>query len=276
MDRLFYPASKVLGLLTIPSNLLALGIVTAFLLICWRRARAGVVLLAVCTLLVLVLGFGPIGGLEVQTLERRFPAWRQCGRAPAGVVVLDGAVQRLPWAVALARRFPSARIIYSGRTSLIAAADPKKIRPQDLLVAGGIASGRLELETRSRDTYENAVFSRRLADPKPGQIWLLVTSAFHMPRAVGAFRAAGFPVEAYPVDYRAPADRPGLLNGRVSDRFNLVHLGTREYAGLAAYWLTGRSASLWPAPSPSCAASPPPLAARSAAAIRGRFHPAAP
>ena len=66
----------------------------------------------------------------------------------------------------------------------------------------GIAHDRITAEEQSRNTIENAVFSRLLADPKPGERWLLVTSAFHMPRAIAAFRAAGFPVEAYPVDWR--------------------------------------------------------------------------
>ncbi len=66
----------------------------------------------------------------------------------------------------------------------------------------GIAHDRITAEEQSRNTIENAVFSRLLAHPKPGERWLLVTSAFHMPRAIAAFRAAGFAVEAYPVDWR--------------------------------------------------------------------------
>ena len=57
------------------------------------------------------------------------------------------------------------------------------------------------LEDQSRNTRENAIFTRRLVDPKPGERWLLVTSAWHMPRAIGVFRKAGFEIEAFPVDY---------------------------------------------------------------------------
>ena len=66
----------------------------------------------------------------------------------------------------------------------------------------GIAKSRLIMERRSRNTLENAEFSKALVAPKPGERWLLVTSAFHMPRSVGLFRKAGFAVEPYPVDWR--------------------------------------------------------------------------
>ena len=58
------------------------------------------------------------------------------------------------------------------------------------------------MERRSRNTQENAEFSKALVAPKEGERWLLVTSAFHMPRSVGLFRKAGFAVEPYPVDWR--------------------------------------------------------------------------
>ena len=61
-------------------------------------------------------------------------------------------------------------------------------------------------EDKSRNTVENALFARQIAMPKPGDRWLLVTSAYHMPRAIGVFRHAGFPVEAYPVDWRTRGD----------------------------------------------------------------------
>ena len=79
----------------------------------------------------------------------------------------------------------------------------------------GIAKSRLMMERRSRNTQENAEFSKALAAPKPGERWLLVTSAFHMPRSVGLFRKAGFAVEPYPVDWRI-GGRDDLLAFRTS------------------------------------------------------------
>ena len=108
---------------------------------------------------------------------------------------------------------------------------------------------RLMFEDRSRNTSENALFSKEMAQPKPGERWLLVTSAYHMPRAIGIFRKAGFPVEAYPVDWRTrgPSDlwRPF---DRLSEGLRRCDVVVREWAGLLAYWLTGRTSELFPAP----------------------------
>jgi uncharacterized SAM-binding protein YcdF (DUF218 family) len=113
----------------------------------------------------------------------------------------------------------------------------------------GIAKSRIILESKSRDTDENARFTRELLLPKPGERWLLVTSAHHMPRSVGVFRAAGFPVEAYPVDFRTR----GVVDllrpfSNVGDGLRRTDTAAREWVGLVAYWATGRSAELFPGP----------------------------
>jgi uncharacterized SAM-binding protein YcdF (DUF218 family) len=113
----------------------------------------------------------------------------------------------------------------------------------------GVAHDRITAEEQSRNTIENAVFSRLLADPKPGERWLLITSASHMPRAVAAFRAAGFPVEAYPVNWRTSGPRDASrLFGSLSEGLTMTDYAAHEWVGLAAYRLTGKSSVLFPAP----------------------------
>jgi uncharacterized SAM-binding protein YcdF (DUF218 family) len=113
----------------------------------------------------------------------------------------------------------------------------------------GVDKARLMMERRSRNTQENAEFSKALAAPKKGERWLLVTSAFHMPRSVGLFRKAGFDVEAYPVDWRV-GSRADLLSFSViaNDGLGRTDLGLREWIGLWAYWLTGKIDRLFPGP----------------------------
>ena len=104
---------------------------------------------------------------------------------------------------ALARSFPQARIVYSGGDASLLGNQPDEAQfALPLLESFGVARARIALERRSRNTYQNAAFSKELVKPKPGERWLLVTSAHHMPRAVGCFRRVGFDVEAYPVDWR--------------------------------------------------------------------------
>jgi len=84
--------------------------------------------------------------------------------------------------------------------------------------------------------------------PAAGERWLLVTSAFHMPRAIGCFRAVGFDVIPWPVDYRTsgPGDAWRLFP-RASEGLRRVDLAAKEWAGLLAYYVTGRSTALLPA-----------------------------
>jgi uncharacterized SAM-binding protein YcdF (DUF218 family) len=113
----------------------------------------------------------------------------------------------------------------------------------------GIERTRIVLEPQARDTYENATFTARLLNPRPGQRWLLVTSAAHMPRAVGCFRKAGFTVVAWPVDYRTPRRMDIMrLNRSLPDGLSKMDATMREYAGLAMYYLTGRTDALLPGP----------------------------
>ena len=117
-----------------------------------------------------------------------------------------------------------------------------------LLEGLGILGDRVVLEPNSRNTAENAAFTKELVKPKPGELWLLVTSAQHMPRAVGCFRRVGFPVEAYPVGWRTGRD--GYLGSpsTFGDSLARFDSATHEWVGLFAYWITGRTSEFLPSP----------------------------
>lgn len=267
---MFFILSKTVTVLLQPSNLILLiGVAgLALMLMGWRRGGTRLVVTSV--ILLFIAGLLPLGPYLTHALERRFPLWEQTDGpsrgAPAGIVVLGGAISpllsrqtgltavngdagRVIALAHLARIFPDARIIYSGGdASLFGNKHPETDHVGPLLDDFGLARSRVELETRSRNTAENAVFSKEMAQPKPGERWLVVTSAQHMPRAVGAFRAVGFPVEAYPVAFQVERHlrlRPGFTVGN-----NLARLdrAVNEWVGLAAYWATGRSSALLPAP----------------------------
>jgi uncharacterized SAM-binding protein YcdF (DUF218 family) len=116
----------------------------------------------------------------------------------------------------------------------------------------GFSRDRLIMERRSRNTEENAEFSKALVSPKSGERWLLVTSAHHMARSVGIFRKVGFAVEPYPVDWRM-GGRDDLLRFSVHFIEGLSRLDTasREWMGLIAYWITGKTSEFFPGPSQS-------------------------
>ena len=164
--------------------------------------------------------------------------------------VVRSAADRIIAAAALARRYPNARIVFSGGSSNLISNDAKEA---DYAIAAVREPRRCqepaEIDRRSRNTLENAEFSREIAAPKPGERWLLITSAFHMPRSVGIFRKAGFAVEPYPVDWRVGrgADLVSLRNF-AGEGLGSVDTGVREWLGLVAYWITGKTSEFFPGP----------------------------
>lgn len=260
-----FALTKVAWFLATPSNLLALGALLGALA---ARRIWGRGLCLLCLGAAVLLGLSPAGFWLLLPLEDRFPAYREADAAVAGIVVLGGAVQpdtsaargqlatgdaaeRMIAMADLARRHPAARIVFSGGSgALVKGGVPEAEAVRLHGAALGIDVGRILFEDRSRTTAENAREVRRLVAPGAGERWLLVTSAWHMPRAVGAFRQAGFAVVPYPVDYRtgAPGD---LVAGTtsVASGLNRVDLAVREWAGLLAYRLSGRSEAVLPAPS---------------------------
>ena len=113
----------------------------------------------------------------------------------------------------------------------------------------GVPRNRLILEQQSRNTRENALFSARMVQPKPDERWLLVTSAWHMPRSVGCFRKAGFDVTAYPVDYRTNWPRDAYrLNSFASTGLGELDIGVKEWIGMIAYRFAGYTDEVMPAP----------------------------
>jgi uncharacterized SAM-binding protein YcdF (DUF218 family) len=264
---MFFVLSKVLGFLAVPSNLLAVaGLAGVCLLLTRWRALAHTLVIGSIVALA-VLGFSPLSNVLLLSLTERFPEW-QAGRSdPAGVIVLGGAIdpdvsaargaieldssaERAVALLTLARRFPDTPIVFSGGSGLLMQnLEAEAPFARQLLAEFGMIGSRFIFEETSRTTYENAVNSYRMLKPKLGERFLLVTSSFHMPRSVGAFRMAGFEVEAYPVDWRtrgwSDASQPF---GRLSSGLARADVAIHEWTGLIVYWLTGRSSTLFPAP----------------------------
>jgi uncharacterized SAM-binding protein YcdF (DUF218 family) len=263
---MFFILSKTAAFLLLPSNILIVLGLLGVALLATRLRRAGLALVVASLVLLAALGFFPLGGILANKLESRFPPWDPARGAPDGIVVLGGGIAstlsndygdpvltsdggRITAIAKLARAYPNARIVYSnGDASLVPTWQTDTKYLYLLLDSFGIPREHVMAETRSRNTYENAVFSKELVQPKPGERWLLVTSAQHMPRAVGCFRAAGFAVEAYPVAWRTRPSGRATLGGSLSGGLNALDLAAHEWIGLIAYRLTGRTDELLPSP----------------------------
>ena len=263
---MFFVLSKTVAFLLLPSNfLIVLGLVGVGLLMT-RFRRAGLRLAIGSLVLLALLGFSPLGGFLAHTLESRFPPWDASPGAPDGIVVLGGGIAsalsndydqpmltsdggRITAIAKLARTYPNARIVYAnGDASLFPTGQTDAKYFYALTDSFGIARERVMVESRSRNTFENAVFSKEVAKPKPGERWLLVTSAQHMPRAIGCFREAGFPVEAYPAVWKTRLRGSWAFADTLGKGLYDLDLATHEWLGLIAYRLTGKTGALLPSP----------------------------
>jgi uncharacterized SAM-binding protein YcdF (DUF218 family) len=264
---MFFVLAKILGFFALPSNVLITLGVLGIVLMTTRYARAGRRLAATALILLAIAGLSPLGNALILPLEERFPLWDTSRGVPTGIISLGGALdtvvsqprgeialneaaERMTAVAELAQRYPDARIVFSGGSGrLVFDGVTEASLAARLFESFGITKERVTLEDRSRDTAENGRFTKELLQPKPGERWLLVTSAHHMPRSVGVFRAVSFPVEAYPVDYRTRGAIDLLRPfSSVGDGLRRTDTAAREWIGLLAYRLTGRTAELFPAP----------------------------
>jgi len=259
--------SKIVWSLIAPGSLLALLLIVGLILttaprVCYRKlGRFFCIFTAVCYL---ALTFLPVGEWAITPLENHFtfdPPEQVDGIIVIGgdekpmiaesrgtpLVALDSMRRYVEFAD-MARRYPDAKLVFSG--------GPPYPRPnakmedsdvaRAVLADIGLPTGRMIFEKTSRNTYENAVFSADLVRPDQSQKWLLVTSAWHMPRAIGCFRRAGWNVYAAPTGYFTTGSYHLHAIFRFDEQLHMLTLAMHEYVGLFSYWLMGRTDALWP------------------------------
>ncbi len=261
-----FALSKIFWVFAAPGNLLALVLAIGTLWLAASGRRRGFGLVAFAAVGFLAIAVLPLGEWLLLPLENRFPSSVRWPDRVDGIVVVGGAVDevataargqavfsdggaRLTAFLALARHYPSARLVLSGGEARFAPRGFAEAQAMRLfLIDQGLDPARLTLETESRNTYENAALSYRLVRPQPSETWMLVTSAAHVPRAVGCFRRIGWRVLPHPVDYKT-AGRFSVASDLSLDR-DLVLLthAMKEWIGLVAYRILGRTDALFPGP----------------------------
>lgn len=263
MADLFFLLSKLLGMMIRVETVLLL-MIGAGLLLGLRRPRRGRMWIGAAWLGFLLIAIFPLGNQLLRPLEARFSAHPHLddvdaiivlggGADPAtsahwGDATLNEAGERYLAAIMLAHRFPEARLLFSGGSGrVIGTLRSEAAVARDILVQGGVAPSRIRLESGSRTTAENARLLRAMiAQGQGGGRQVLVTSAYHMPRAMGSMCSAGWRgLVAWPTDYRTSSFAEGVgwnLQANLQD----LNAGIKEWVGLLGYYATGRSSELMP------------------------------
>lgn len=257
--------SKLFWLILNPGNVFVFLLFAGTVLLFTRFHRAGRRLVSTAAALLLIFAIFPIGSWLIENLENRFPGNPPIPEDIAGVIVLGGTIdqfltasrgqpsltaggERLTEAVYLANRFPGARMIFSGGSGALIDRSLKEADAARLFFEHmGLPADRFIYERNSRNTFENANFSREIAGDSGGSgRWVLVTSAIHMPRAMGVFRDAGWNVLAFPVDYRTDGDERFDLGINPISGIGQLNLAMREWIGLIVYRILGRTSDIVP------------------------------
>jgi uncharacterized SAM-binding protein YcdF (DUF218 family) len=253
-------ASKLLSFATQPLAWVLALLCWALLCFAFRR-KWGQGLVGVALTVLLLQGWEPLPDMLVRQLEAQHPGSTANASLQqyVGVVVLGGALEpayvwqghnqvalndaaeRMTVPIALLGRYPHLRLLFTGgEGELFADGSTEAERAKIFFDSMGVAPQRIVYESTSRTTYENAQFSAAISGVNRAQPWLLLTSAWHMPRALATFRKAGWNVTPYPVDFRTGTHTPwtqySLARGAQK-----WHLALHEWVGLLAYRLAGRA-----------------------------------
>jgi uncharacterized SAM-binding protein YcdF (DUF218 family) len=260
MDTIFFIASKLLGILLKVETWIVLGVALTLLAALRGRLRPARAWGAATLATLLILSIFPLGVVLLQPLERQYPTSPPLDRVD-GIVILGGGEEaaatahwgqvqlndggeRLSSVLPLAARFPDARILFSGGSGSLRDLAGNSVSgasvAERFFRENGLDPGRLILEGRSRNTAENARYSLAQADPAPGEVWLLVTSAFHMPRAMQSFETAGWTgLVPYPVDYMT-SSFVDVVGWDLQTNLFFLNLAIKEWVGRLVYAMTGR------------------------------------
>ena len=264
MDTLFFIASKVIWLLISPDNLILIFIILSLFLLYIGKQKLAKHILSTVTVLLITLSFLPVGEWLLYPLESRFQNNPVLPEKIDGIIVLSGAedtersylwkqvelgsaAERDFSFLTLARKYPNAKLVFTGGTGSLMnqeykAADVAKI----LFEQQGIDSTKITFERESRNTYENVIYSKNIVNPIKNENWILITTAWHMPRSVGIFCKTGWPVTPYPVDHQTKKGKIFRVNYDLLNNLSLLKTSIKEWVGLLAYYLTGKTTSFVP------------------------------
>jgi uncharacterized SAM-binding protein YcdF (DUF218 family) len=264
MDNLFFYSSKIIWLLISPYNLFVILLTITFLLLLFNRYAKAKLLLSFITLFTLMLSFFSLGDLLLYPLESRFQHNPELPEKVDGIIVLGGSVipslsqewqqletnsfnERIFSFIELAHRYPQAKLVFTGGSASLDRNRPTEADIiGDYLLKVGIQQERLILENQARNTVENVTRTQQLLQPAVDENWVVITTAFHMPRSIGIFCQQGWSVIPYPVDHHTLPSERYKIKFNLADHANNLQIAVHEWLGLAAYYATAKIGSILP------------------------------
>ena len=253
MDSLFYWLSKLAWFFISPDNLLILLFVVGLILLIWKKQRLAKSIFIFIFIFIMSVGFLPVGEWVLYPLEKQYPAKSELKNVD-GIIALAGGHHFVPkdyWKqpvskrniafIDLAIKYPTAKMIFTGGSGNLLnqegnGADIAKL----IFSSAGLNISNIYFERKSRNTWENVTFSKKLSKHIEGENWVLITSAWHMPRSVGVFCKANWEVTPFPVGFTRKTDNFFRLRWDYYRHLNNLKVGIKEWIGIAVYKFTGK------------------------------------
>ena len=264
MDTLFFLTSKIVWLLISPDSLLVLLILTTLVFLYIGKLKIAKMLLTVTSTLLIIVAFFPVGEWLLYPLESHFHTQPTLPEKVDGIIVLSGAeatelshiwgqvelgaaAERDLSFLTLARQFPKAKLVFTGGTGSLSKQEYKAADvAKKLFEQQSFDVSRIIFERESRNSYENVIYSKKIVKPIKNENWILITTSWHMPRSVGIFCKAGWPVIPYPVDHQTNKDNLFRIDFNLSNNLLTLKTAIKEWLGLFAYYLSGKTTSFLP------------------------------
>jgi len=264
METFFFWVSKLAWIIVKPDNLLLISIIIVLVLLWTKSYLVATRLLTFIVFCMLIIAFMPLGNLLLYPLETRFETNPVIPKHIDGIIVLGGAAEpkksrvwnqiqlneaaeRYSMFQYLAKQYPEAKLIFTGGTGyLLNQADKEAEVAKSYFHKLGMDTSRIVFERESRNTYENGVYSKKIVQPKSTENWILITTAWHMPRSVGIFCNLGWAVIPYPVDHSTYYEENLLIDFDLNKNLKGLSIAIKEWIGLTVYYLTGKTTNLLP------------------------------
>lgn len=259
MDSIFFYLSKIIWLIISPDSLLLIFL-TIGVFFLWRKKYVwGKGVLTSVLILLMLIGMLPIGEWLLYPLESKYPPNPELKEVD-GIILLGGAedaersylwqqpvlgnaTERYFALITLVKKFPNARVVFTGGSGRLAMQAYKEADvAKQLFIQQGLDVSKFIFEDNARNTWENATFSKKLGKPIDGEKWVLITTGWHMPRAVGVFQKQGWEVTPYPVVFASKPNRLLRLEWNFSKHLNNLNIAAKQWIGLIAYKFTGKIA----------------------------------
>ena len=264
MDTFFFFLSKLIWLLVSPDSLLLILILVALFFLYLGKQQLAKKTLSIASGLFIIIAFFPVGEWLLYPLESHFQTNPTLPDNITGIIALSGAedaelshiwqqvelnnaAERDLTFLTLAQQYPKAKLVYTGGTGSLTKQEYKGADvAKKLFEQLGFNTVEIIFERESRNTYESAIYSKKIVKPAKGENWILITTGWHMPRSVGIFCKEEWPVIPYSVDHQTNKDNLFRINFNLSGNLLTLKTAIKEWLGLFAYYLSGKTTSFLP------------------------------